>query len=140
MICSHCGLEYPDHLAECPNCHTPNDDIAAEVLTEDERDAFEGVTIDQVPDSDTYRVMDQDDLKQAQEEAKPFRLRVLNFLLGHLGLVAVGIIVFLVLLIPVFLSVLCQMLGCPTTKSPFRNSARHLPSSFFANSHRESGS
>lgn len=53
MICSHCGLEYPDHLAECPNCHTPNDDIAAEVLTEDERDAFEGVTIDQVPDSDT---------------------------------------------------------------------------------------
>mgnify|MGYP000326176881 CR=1 FL=1 len=29
--------------------------------------------------------------------------------------------------------VLCQMLGCPTTKSPFRNSARHLPSSFFAN-------
>lgn len=72
MICSHCGLEYPDHLAECPNCHTPNDDIAAEVLTEDERDAFEGVTIDQVPDSDTYRVMDQDDLKQAQEEAKPF--------------------------------------------------------------------
>lgn len=36
--------------------------------------------------------------------------------------------------------VLCQMLGCPTTKSPFRNSARHLPSSFFANSHRESGS
>ncbi|WP_277266159.1 TRAP transporter small permease [Prevotella corporis] len=39
-----------------------------------------------------------------------------------------------------FLRVLCQMLGCPTTKSPFRNSARHLPSSFFANSHRESGS
>lgn len=94
MICSHCGLEYPDHLAECPNCHTPNDDIAAEVLTEDERDAFEGVTIDQVPDSDTYRVMDQDDLKQAQEEAKPFRLRVLNFLLGHLGLVAAGLIIF----------------------------------------------
>ena len=30
--------------------------------------------------------------------------------------------------------------GVPTTKSPFRNSARHLPSSFFANSHRESGS
>lgn len=85
MICSHCGLEYPDHLAECPNCHTPNDDIAAEVLTEDERDAFEGVTIDQVPDSDTYRVMDQDDLKQAQEEAKPFRLRVLNFLFGPSG-------------------------------------------------------
>ena len=39
-----------------------------------------------------------------------------------------------------FFQVLCQMLGCPTTKSPFRNSARHLPSSFFANSHRESGS
>ncbi|WP_026385652.1 TAXI family TRAP transporter solute-binding subunit [Acidaminococcus intestini] len=38
------------------------------------------------------------------------------------------------------IQVLCQMLGCPTTKSPFRNSARHLPSSFFANSHRESGS
>ena len=111
MICSHCGLEYPDHLAECPNCHTPNDDIAAEVLTEDERDAFEGVTIDQVPDSDTYRVMDQDDLKQAQEEAKPFRLRVLNFLLGHLGLVAVGIIVFLVLLIPVFLSLMLPFVG-----------------------------
>lgn len=111
MICSHCGLEYPDHLAECPNCHTPNDDIAAEVLTEDERDAFEGVTIDQVPDSDTYRVMDQDDLKQAQEEAKPFRLRGLNFLLGHLGLVAVGIIVFLVLLIPVFLSLMLPFVG-----------------------------
>ena len=98
-------------MAECPNCHTPNDDIAAEVLTEDERDAFEGVTIDQVPDSDTYRVMGQDDLKQAQEEAKPFRLRVLNFLLGHLGLVAVGIIVFLVLLIPVFLSLMLPFVG-----------------------------
>ena len=42
--------------------------------------------------------------------------------------------------INLFYWVLCQMLGCPTTKSPFRNSARHLPSSFFANSHRESGS
>lgn len=119
MICSHCGLEYPDHLAECPNCHTPNDDIAAEVLTEDERDAFEGVTIDQVPDSDTYRVMDQDDLKQAQEEAKPFRLRVLNFLLGHLGLVAVGIIVFLVLLIPVFLSLMLPFVGTSSSLPPF---------------------
>ena len=50
-------------------------------------------------------------LKQAQEEAKPFRLRVLNFLLGHLGLVAVGIIVFLVLLIPVFLSLMLPFVG-----------------------------
>ena len=74
-------------------------------------------TIDQVPDSDTYRVMDQDDLKQAQEEAKPFRLRVLNFLWAIWDSVAVGIIVFLVLLIPVFLSLMLSFLLWDTSSS-----------------------
>jgi Flp pilus assembly protein TadB len=87
MICQHCGMEYPDELKECPGCHAPNEETAAQVMSEDERDSFEGITIDSAPDTDTYRVMDQDDLRQEQEENRPWKERALSFLLRHSWLI-----------------------------------------------------
>ncbi len=47
MICKKCGFEYVDGLPECPNCQTPNEPSEAQVLTNHDRDSFEGVTIDE---------------------------------------------------------------------------------------------
>lgn len=60
MICSRCGLEYPDDMTECPGCHAPNENIEAQVLTDSERDSFTGVTID-AGDGDPDRFTIQDD-------------------------------------------------------------------------------
>ena len=46
MICKHCGLEYPDDLEACPGCGTLNEEGEAQVMSEEERDAFDGVTIE----------------------------------------------------------------------------------------------
>lgn len=83
MVCQQCGLEYPDELTECPGCHIPNEETATTVMSEDERDSFEGITIDSTPDSDTYRVMDQDDLRDEKEQERPLSARILSFVLRH---------------------------------------------------------
>ena len=73
-------------------------------------------------------------------QAKKKKQMLSSYSIVFLVLIVVAILTWFVPQSVVIKKVLCQMLGCPTTKSPFRNSARHLPSSFFANSHRESGS
>jgi hypothetical protein len=46
MICKFCGREFQDGLNECPYCHWVVE-VDAKTLTEDERDTFSGVTIEQ---------------------------------------------------------------------------------------------
>jgi len=46
MICKKCGFEYVDGLKECPNCQTQNEPLEVKVLTQDERDTFDGITIE----------------------------------------------------------------------------------------------
>ena len=47
MICKKCGFEYVDGLKECPNCQEPNVPIETTVLSDAERDTFNGVTIEE---------------------------------------------------------------------------------------------
>ena len=59
MICKHCGLEYPDDLDACPGCGAANEDVEAQVLSEEERDSFDGMTIETGPETgpaDDYKV------------------------------------------------------------------------------------
>ncbi len=46
MICNFCGHEVDDKVAECPYCHYIFDKDA-QVLSREERDTFDGVTIDE---------------------------------------------------------------------------------------------
>lgn len=46
MQCKKCGYEYVEALKECPNCQAPNEPAETKILLPDERDTFEGVTID----------------------------------------------------------------------------------------------
>ena len=72
MICKHCGLEYPDDLEACPGCGTPNEDVEAQVMSAEERDAFDGMTIEtgteEEPRGD-WKVYDQEDIRRQQEKA-----------------------------------------------------------------------
>ena len=46
MKCGFCGREVEKGVLECPYCHY-RFEVDAQVLTPDERDTFEGVTIEQ---------------------------------------------------------------------------------------------
>ena len=72
MICSRCGLEYPDDMTECPGCHAPNENIEAQVLTDSERDSFTGVTIDAGDgDPDRFTIQDDEPGKTGKQSAWP---------------------------------------------------------------------
>lgn len=52
MKCSFCGHEVPHGATECPYCHYKLE-IDAKVLSRDERDSFDGVTIEENGSSST---------------------------------------------------------------------------------------
>ena len=80
MICKKCGFEYVDGLKECPNCQAPNEPLEVKVLTKDERDTFDGITIEDTKDENEngFRVYD----KEEHEEPKHSRIHVQTFGLG----------------------------------------------------------
>ena len=45
MLCEFCRHEFDDNLTECPYCHKMVD-IEAKSLTREERDSFDGTTIE----------------------------------------------------------------------------------------------
>ena len=45
MLCEFCQHEFDDSLTECPYCHKKVD-IEAKSLTREERDSFDGTTIE----------------------------------------------------------------------------------------------
>lgn len=107
MICKQCGLEYPDDLTACPGCHAPNGDVEAQPMSESERDAFDGVTIETPSDDDrgdTYRVYDRDDVRREQEnEVKREKRQALWALVRNnlkVVLVVAAILALIVMLLP----------------------------------------
>lgn len=109
MICKHCGLEYPDDLDACPGCGASNNDVEAQVLSEEERDSFSGVTIETGPEEssrDDYRVYDQEDLRRKQQQARKARWRRIWDLVklnGRAVLVLALIIFCVIFLLPTLL-------------------------------------
>jgi len=70
MICKNCGFEYADGLKECPNCQAPNTPDEPHVLSKQERDTFDGITIETArEEGDTeYKVYDREEEKNRREE------------------------------------------------------------------------
>ena len=66
MICKKCGFEYVDGLKECPNCQAPNEPLEVKVLTQDERDTFDGITIEDTKNEDEngFRVYEAEEERQ----------------------------------------------------------------------------
>lgn len=127
MICKHCGLEYPDDLDACPGCGASNDDVEAQVLSEEERDSFSGVTIETGPEEssrDDYRVYDQEDLRRKeQQQARKARWRriwVLVKLNGRAVLVLALIIFCVIFLLPTLLGFALIGLGVFLVLTIFR--------------------
>ena len=92
MRCVHCGFNLPDEDTVCSNCHKPVSEVS--VLSPQEREAFDGVTIDQ----DT----DQRDNKTNQQNQQRVHIRRVyiggnNSLSGFLTLLAVGFIAAVIL-------------------------------------------
>ena len=76
MICKHCGLEYPDDLEACPGCGTLNEEGEAQVMSEEERDAFDGVTIETGTDEENrgdWKVYDREDISGRSRRKRPGR-------------------------------------------------------------------
>ncbi|WP_071142479.1 hypothetical protein [Acidaminococcus timonensis] len=127
MICKHCGLEYPDDLDACPGCGASNDDVEAQVLSEEERDSFSGVTIETGPEEssrDDYRVYDQEDLRRKeQQQARKARWRRIWDLVklnGRAVLVLALIIFCVIFLLPTLLGFALIGLGVFLVLTIFR--------------------
>ena len=128
MICKHCGLEYPDDLEACPGCGTPNEDVEAQVMSAEERDAFDGMTIEtgteEEPRGD-WKVYDQEDIRRQQEKAaKKEKWRSFCELVklnGRLVLAAAAVILAVVLLLPTLVGFLLVGLGALLVWTFFRN-------------------
>ena len=105
MICKHCGLEYPDDLDACPGCGASNNDVEAQVLSEEERDSFSGVTIETGPEESSRD--DQEDLRRKkQQQARKARWRRIWDLVklnGRAVLVLALIIFCVIFLLPTLL-------------------------------------
>lgn len=127
MICKHCGLEYPDDLDACPGCGASNDDVEAQVLSEEERDSFSGVTIETGPEEssrDDYRVYDQEELRRKeQQQARKARWRRIWDLVklnGRAVLVLALIIFCVIFLLPTLLGFALIGLGVFLVLTIFR--------------------
>lgn len=113
MICKKCGFEYVEGLKECPNCQTPNESAEVKVLLPDERDTFEGVTIEETTSekSEEYRVYDSDKTESSQRGTHVYHSSVtfgaLGFLWQILILLVVAGIIFV--LLPTFLLIFMVM-------------------------------
>ncbi|MEE1598108.1 hypothetical protein VOI45_04825 [Acidaminococcus fermentans] len=128
MICKHCGLEYPDDLEACPGCGTPNEDVEAQVMSAEERDAFDGMTIETGTEEETrgdWKVYDQEDIRRQQEKAaKKEKWRSLWELVklnSRLVLAAAAVILAVVLLLPTLVGFLLVGLGALLVWTFFRN-------------------
>lgn len=128
MICKHCGLEYPDDMEASPGCGTPNEDVEAQVMSEEERDAFDGVTIETGQEDrreGEWRVYDREDLRREQEKAARkakwrgiWELVKMN---ARLVLVVAALLLGVVFLLPTLLGFALVGLGAILVWTFFRN-------------------
>ena len=120
MLCEFCKHEFDDNLTECPYCHKKVD-IEAKSLTREERDSFDGTTIEmegsggeegytkraEYQEKDSYR--QQDDFRRGdrpyEDSRNSDRLKIYRLGGGLLtwiifALIVLGIIFFI---LPAFL-------------------------------------
>lgn len=128
MICKHCGLEYPDDLDACPGCGAANEDVEAQVLSEEERDSFDGMTIETGPETgpaDDYKVYDREDLRREEErqaqKAKWSRIWDLVKMNGRAVLVLALILLAVIFLLPTLLGFALIGIGVFVVLTIFRN-------------------
>ena len=126
MICKHCGLEYPDDLEACPGCGTLNEEGEAQVMSEEERDAFDGVTIETGTDEENrgdWKVYDREDIRKEQEkEARKEKWAAeIVKLNGRLMLVAALLILGILFLLPTLLGFALVGVGAFLVWTLFRN-------------------
>lgn len=107
MICKKCGFEYIDGLKECPNCQTPNEPAEVKVLTEDERDTFDGITIEesQNESQEQYRNYEQETRQEKPKTSGIYvkSFGVTSFLWQLLILLIIAGVIFIIL--PAFLMI-----------------------------------
>lgn len=79
MKCSFCGRELNDGIKECPYCHC-RIEKEVQVLRPEERDTFEGITIEQDADTDgRTRVEDPREERGAYGKNARTQVRVHSF-------------------------------------------------------------
>lgn len=107
MKCSFCGRELERGIQECPYCHC-RIETEVQVLRPEERDTFEGVTIEE--DGSTEggtRVEDVRDERRADEQTAGPKIRVHSFGCGSGILMTLlilgGILAIFFFLLPTFL-------------------------------------
>lgn len=110
MKCDFCGRKIEDRLSECPYCHyqLKRD---TQVLSPDERDTFEGITIEEDGSTRSSEAFDErsDRFKryeQSQQSQQPhFKVRTFNLSSGILMtlLIIGGILALFFFLLPAFL-------------------------------------
>lgn len=121
MICKNCGFEYVDGLKECPNCQTPNEPQEPQVLTQEERDTFAGLTIETTPpgsEQGEYKVYEGSEEEAGNTGQRPFGFRVRTFggvsllwqILIVLAIVAIIFIVLPMLAVFTLLAAVCYYL------------------------------
>lgn len=110
MKCDFCGREIEDRLSECPYCHyqLKRD---TQVLSPDERDTFEGITIEEDGSTRSSEAFDErsDRFKRYEQSQQPqqphFKVRTFNLSSGILMtlLIIGGILALFFFLLPAFL-------------------------------------
>ena len=100
MICKKCGFEYVDGLKECPNCQAPNLPEEAKVLSKEERDTFDGITIENTPEagSDGFKVYDKEEAREETEAEQEEKVKF--FSLGGTSLL--WQLLFIIIIIGIF--------------------------------------
>lgn len=115
MICKNCGFEYLDSLKECPNCQAKNKSLNTKVLTPEQRDHFDGVTINENLDNESepkqsFKTKTEYDTKFNKQRTKSWSnvsskstgMPSLTFII--LGLLVLGILFFIgILVVPILL-------------------------------------
>lgn len=112
MICKFCHREFEDGLSECPYCHYVVD-VEAQTLTRDERDTFDGVTIEEdgtvhdgLHPETTYGNATEDEAGARQREDQPssgLHVFHLGSSLFWLGLILIFILGLIVVFLPAFI-------------------------------------
>ncbi|MEG0798155.1 MAG: hypothetical protein RSC56_02955 [Acidaminococcaceae bacterium] len=106
MLCKKCGFEFVDGLKECPNCQTPATPAEVKVLSADERDTFDGITIEGSKEQEEYQTYSKEErTSSATPQGKVYvkSFGGVSFLWQLLILLLIAGIIFIVL--PAFIMI-----------------------------------
>ncbi len=103
MKCDFCGREVEERITECPYCHYQLKKDT-QVLSPDERDTFEGITIEEDGSTSSSERTDRDDGRQGSPQPQ-FKVKTVSISSGILMtlLIIGGILALFFFLLPAFL-------------------------------------